>query len=83
MHADARKLLWGARHAALRVESFTDGKSFDGYPTDELLRSAVERQLGIGGEALTRLQRADPSTTAQTIQDLGRIVGFRHVFVRA
>jgi len=52
MHADARNLLWDARQAAERVVRFTHGKTFGDYQTDELLRSAVERQLEIVGEGL-------------------------------
>jgi len=35
MHADARKLLWDARHAAERIERFTEGKTFTEYEADE------------------------------------------------
>ena len=80
MHADARNLLWDAREAAQRVVRFTHGKTFGDYQADELLRSAVERQLGIVGEALNQLSRIDP-TIAALIPDLPRIVGFRKVLV--
>jgi len=45
---------------------------------DDLLRSAVERQLAIVGEALTQLRRID-AATADAIADLPRIVGFRNI----
>lgn len=45
-----------------------------------LLRSGVERQLAIVGEALNRLRKIDP-TTASAIADLSRVVGFRNVLV--
>lgn len=80
MHADARNLLWDARQAAERVVRFTHGKTFGDYQTDELLRSAVERQLEIVGEALNQLSRVD-SATAAAIPDLSRIVGFRNVLI--
>jgi uncharacterized protein with HEPN domain len=80
MHADARKLLWDARHAAELVAKFTRGKSFGEYEADDLLRSGVERQLAIVGEALNRLRKIDP-TTASAIADLPRVVGFRNVLV--
>jgi uncharacterized protein with HEPN domain len=80
MHADARKLLWDARRAAERACTFTRGKAFDDYRADDMLRSAVERQLEIIGEALNRLSRVDPET-ARAIPELGRIVGFRNILV--
>jgi uncharacterized protein with HEPN domain len=80
MHADAKKLLWDAQKAAQRVARFTAGKSFADYERDELLRSAVERQLEIVGEALNRLRRVDPATAA-TIRDIDRIVGFRNIVI--
>ena len=58
------KLLWDARRAAERVARFTAGRSFDGYLVDEMLRSAVERQLGILGEAFAALRRTDPALAA-------------------
>ena len=80
MHADAHKLLWDARRACERVAAFTAGKSFDAYRGDLLLRSAVERQLEIVGEALNRLDRIDPDC-GREIPDLRRIVGFRNVLI--
>ena len=53
MHADARKLLWDAEQAAGRIHRFTADKTFTDYQADEYLRSAVERQFEIIGEALS------------------------------
>jgi len=61
---------------------FTRGKTFDDYPADELLRSGVERQLAIVGEALSQLRRIDPAI-AGSIAELSRVVGFRNVLVHA
>ncbi|MBM4226221.1 MAG: DUF86 domain-containing protein [Gammaproteobacteria bacterium] len=80
MHADSRKLLWDALRAAERVRRFTQGKTFEHYQTDDLLSSAVERQLGIVGEALSQLRRIDPES-ANRIEGLSRAVGFRNVLV--
>ena len=80
MHADARKLLWDAQQAAERIARFTDGKTFQSYEGDEFLRSAVERQFEIIGEALNQLRRVDP-TTAAAIPELQRIIAFRNVLV--
>ena len=48
------------------------------YASDELRKSAVERQLEIIGEALNRLRKADPEV-AQRIPDISRIVGLRNI----
>ena len=74
MHADSRAVLWDALHAGRLVQSFVGGTTFDVYDTDDLLRSAVERQLGIVGEALNKLAKVDPQT-ASAIAELPRIVG--------
>lgn len=80
MQRDSPALLWDAREAARLVREFTEGKSFDDYLREPMLRSAVERQLGILGEALNRLSRVDPETAAR-LPDLPRIVAFRNILV--
>lgn len=80
MHADARKLLWDAREAAGRVARFTKDKTFADYEADDFLRSAVERQFEIVGEAFSQLNRVDPAT-AGAIPQLPRIVAFRNVLI--
>ena len=82
MHADARKLLWDALQAAEHVANFIRGKTLADYHADVLLRSGVERQLAIVGEALSQLRRVDPMI-ARGIHQLPRIIGFRNVLVHA
>jgi uncharacterized protein with HEPN domain len=60
------------------VQEFTAGRTLDEYKKNALLRSGVERQLEIVGEALRRLSRMDPET-ASRIPDLESVVGFRNV----
>ena len=69
MHPDADKLVWDAQQAAERVARFTAGRTLAEYETDEYLRSAVERQFEIIGEALNRLSRVDPATAATIAPD--------------
>ncbi len=76
----AAKYLWDAQRAAERVVRFTAGRTCDDYLGDEMLRSAVERQFEIIGEAFTGLRRVDPNLAA-TIPDLPRIVAFRNVLI--
>lgn len=78
MHADSPAVLWDALHAGRLVQRFVGETTFDLHDTDDLLRSAVERQLGIVGEALNKLAKVDPET-ASAIAELPRIVGFRNV----
>ena len=80
MRRDPRKYLWDAQQAAERIARFLAGKTFDDYLADEQLRSAVERQFEIIGEALAQLARFDP-TTAAGLPDLPRIVAFRNVLI--
>jgi uncharacterized protein with HEPN domain len=80
MRLEARKYLLDIQVAADRIGRFTRGKSFEQYLADEMLRSAVERQFGIAGEALSRLAK-DDSTVAAAIPDYGKIVAFRNILI--
>jgi len=72
--------LWDAQRAAECIADFTAGRGFDDYLADVMLRSAVERQFEIIGEALVGLRRIAPDLAA-TIPDLARIIGFRNVLI--
>ena len=80
MQPDVPALLWQARRAAGLVLEFLTAKTFEDYEHDPMLRSAVERQFQVVGEALNRLSRVDPAT-AEKVPDLPRIVAFRNVLV--
>ena len=80
MRPDAPALLWDAREAARLILVFIEGRSWQHYRADAMLRSAVERQFQIIGEALNRLSRVDDATAA-VIPELARIVAFRDVLV--
>lgn len=82
MAIDPAKYLWDAQTAADRIARFTTGKSREDYANDDMLRSAVERQFGIVGEALGAFRRAAPDKSS-AIPDLDRIVAFRNVLVHA
>ena len=57
--------------------SFVAGVDQSAFQESLLLKSAVERQLEILGEALNRVRRTDPDL-ARDIPDLDRIVGMRN-----
>jgi uncharacterized protein with HEPN domain len=70
MDREPRAFLWDARNGADTIAGFLAGKSFDDYSEDEMLRSAVERQFEIVGEALSQLSRMDRALAAR-IPDAG------------
>lgn len=80
MLPETQKLLFDMQHAALGIAMFVDGKTFGDYESDLMLRSAVERQFEIIGEAMTRLRKSDPATL-QMISESHRIIGFRNVLI--
>ena len=80
MRPDRRKYLWDALTAADLLFQFSAGKTFADYTADALLRSGVERQFEIVGEALNHLSRLDPAFAAR-IPDLPRIVAFRNILI--
>ncbi len=80
MQPEARALLWDAHRATELIWDFVAERSWEDYQGDAMLRSAVERQFEIVGEALNRLSQTDPTVAAQ-IGDLPRIVAFRNVLI--
>lgn len=77
---DPRSLLWDARRSGEAILRFTAGRSLDDYLSDDIRRAAVERHLGIIGEALNRLRRLDPSLAAK-IAVIDKAVGLRNVLI--
>jgi uncharacterized protein with HEPN domain/predicted nucleotidyltransferase len=56
------------------------GQSFEDYQSNAMLRSAVERQFEIIGEALNQLSKVAPEI-ASHIPELPRIVAFRNILI--
>jgi uncharacterized protein with HEPN domain len=80
LQRDPKSLLWDAREAAEVIAAVTMGKSFADFDRDIVLRSAVERQFEIIGEALAQLARID-AATGQKVPDLRQIIAFRNVLI--
>ncbi len=68
------------QHAIERIERFVTGKSLEDYVNDELLRSAIERQFEIIGEAMMRVLKVN-RPLAERITDFRKIAGFRNALV--
>jgi len=74
---EIQKYLFDINEACELLIQFTAGKTFSDYSTDPILRSAVERQFEIIGEALAQVLRLDPSLRSK-ISNTGRIIAFRN-----
>src|SRR5437773_1288574 len=77
MTNEARKRLLDVVNACEAIAEFVAGKDFSTYENDRLLRSGVERQFEIIGEALNKAGAAEPSLVAQ-IPEFHRIIGLRN-----
>lgn len=75
---DLRAYLFDIAEACDLVFQFTKGRSAERFATDPMLRSAVERQLEIMGEALSQALRNHPTLLADRIPEAPRIISFRN-----
>jgi uncharacterized protein with HEPN domain len=77
MNEAARTRLRDALRACEAIVGFVQGRTFDEYDQSLLLRSAVERQFEIVGEALRHADLADANVAAR-VPHLRQIVGLRN-----
>jgi len=77
MRHESAKYLFDVQEAAARVIEFTEGCDFPRHAADALLRSAVERQPEIIGQALAR---RDPALAGR-INEHARIIAFRNILI--
>lgn len=80
MQRDATAYLYDIVQAAERIHRFIGQRTFENYSADELVRSGVERQFGIMGEALNHLGRRDKPLLTE-IREHSKIIGFRNILI--
>jgi uncharacterized protein with HEPN domain len=80
MQLEAKKLLEDIRLACEEILNFTEGKTFQDYQKERLLRSGVERQFEIVGEAMSRLVKTSPNVANQ-VSHYKRIISFRNILI--
>ena len=80
MQPKTPKLLRDIRDAAAFILEATRGRTLEEYRAERLLRSAIERNFEIIGEAMKRLASLDAETVAH-IGNYPRIIAFRNVLI--
>lgn len=80
MPRELRAYLWDIVRSARLIEEFTAGRDFSDYEADVFLRSAVERQFEIIGEAMSQALKSYPELGAE-ITASRRIVAFRNLLI--
>jgi len=77
MHPKSPKWLDDVARSCRYIAEDTTGATLDADLHQRQMRQAVERNLEIIGEALSRLRKVDPDTAAK-ISDMHRIIGLRN-----
>ena len=77
MTTEPRQRLPDALDSCRLIQRYTAGIDFELYQRDDQKRDAVERRLGIIGEALHRAESHEPAL-AKLIPELRQIVGLRN-----
>jgi uncharacterized protein with HEPN domain len=80
MPPESAKYLRDALDAAILIGRFVSGKTMDEYRADPMLRSAVQWNFAVIGEALSQLHKTDPATV-ERIAEWNRIIGFRNQLI--
>jgi uncharacterized protein with HEPN domain len=77
MTDEVKKRLLDAQVACLRIIEASKDLDFSDYEADWVVRSAVERQLEIIGEALKRAEDEEPNLVDR-LPELRQIIGIRN-----
>jgi uncharacterized protein with HEPN domain len=80
MQLESLKYLFDIEQASRLLVQFQTGKTLPDYQADALLRSGVERQFILIGEALRRLVNTEPDVAA-AITAHRQIIDFRNILV--
>ena len=80
MRLEIKKYLYDIQYAIGLLREFTGDKKFADYERNTMMRSAVERQFEIIGEAMSQLAKLDPAL-ASRISKYQRIISFRNVLI--
>lgn len=80
MQRKVPKLLEDIRQAAHRISEWSASRTLEQYRDDPMLRSAVERNFEVVGEAINRLARAD-ADTARRLGPYEQIIAFRNILI--
>jgi uncharacterized protein with HEPN domain len=80
MQPESLKLLRDMRDAVETIVAHTQGRTGEDYNQLRWLRDAVHWNFTVIGEALSQLDRLDPSTSRR-ITEYRRIIGFRNQLI--
>lgn len=80
MNRDSAKYLVDVQQAAEALSRFVANRTLDDYLEDELLRSGVQWQFAVIGEAISQLARRDPDN-ARRVSDYRQIISFRNILI--
>lgn len=79
MEIEIKKWLFDANQASQAILDFLSEKDFEDYTNDLLLRSAVERQFEILGEALKRIRDKDEKFLEMSVTGWRGAISFRNI----
>lgn len=82
MQLKIKALLHDIKQAIDLIDRFSASKSFEDYAGDPMVRSAIERQFVIIGEALSQMMRLEPAIAAE-IGEHRRIIALRNILVHS
>jgi uncharacterized protein with HEPN domain len=77
MVPETRQRLLDALRSCRAIGRYTAGLDLAAYERADIVRDAVERRVGIIGEALNRAESVDPAL-AEQLPELRQIVGLRN-----